>query len=87
MTIKYNKNYNYNAVLYESAFSGVGILSPTHHDYEDLFADMYVKVVDFIENKTSRVCTCKVHENEKNQLWFRHNNRRYKLDDFAVVPF
>lgn len=87
MTIKYDKKYNYNAVFFETYNSGVGILNPTAHDYEDLFADMYVKVVDFIDSKTSRVCTCKVFENTKNKLYFRHNNRRYKLDDFEVIPY
>lgn len=88
MTIKYeNKNYNYNGILFETFASGVGILNPTAHDYEDLYADMYVKVVDFIGEKTSRVCTCKVFENAKQKLCFRHNNRIYKLDDFERVAF
>lgn len=94
MTIKYEKQYQYSAVAFDGYDCGIGILNPTEHNYEDLFADMYVKVVDFIGKKTSRICTCKLHStcksaisNGAEKLFFRHNNRRYYLDDFERVPF
>ena len=80
-------SYEYSAVLSENFVSGVGILNPTAHNYEDLYADMYVKVVDFDRDKTGRVCTCKVHENSKQELHFKHNNKIYKLNDFEVIHY
>lgn len=79
------------AALPTSAFSGVGILCPEEHNYNDLFADMYVKVVDYYtsdgKDLYSRISTCKLRQRSSNpeSLYFTHNNRRYNLDDFMRV--
>ena len=81
----YKKQYTFSAFYTELYYCGIGILDPTTYNYEDLFADGFIKVVDEIVNNgvvySSRVCTCKVHFiGEK--TYFYHRNKRYYLDDF-----
>lgn len=69
---------------------GVGVLDPTFHEYEDAYADGYVKVTDYrvrydMEKSTyieehSRITTCKVNESSRG-LFFTHKGKRYYLDD------
>lgn len=61
--------------------SGVAILDPTYHNYEDAFADMYVKAVYYHMDGATRATFCKVRESSKG-LYFVKFGRRYYLDDF-----
>lgn len=79
------------AVASDTYSSGIGILCPTYHNYEDQFADMYVKVVDYYtsdgKDLYSQISTCKLHTSasDPERMYFRHHNRRYYLDDFIRV--
>lgn len=82
----YEKKRTFCATSPDSFSSGVGILDPTTHDYCDAYADGYLKVVDWYcsggVEYTSRVCWCKVYWNKDDKPYFRHNGRRYWLDEF-----
>ena len=70
----------------DSFSSGIGILDPTTYNYEDQYADGVLKVVDWYYSDgveyTSKICNCKVYYDMQGGARFRHNGRRYKLNDF-----
>ena len=61
--------------------SGIAVLSPSYHDYENAYADMYVKAVFYAGDGATRATYCKVRENSKG-LYFVKFGRRYYLHDF-----
>lgn len=87
----YKRDYRLSALYAESAFSGVGILDPTTHNYCDLFANGVLKVVDeYCDNGNvlhSRVCNCKVHYTSQDRAYIVHTRRRYYLDEFLRSNF
>ena len=83
----YNKKRTFCAITTELYYCGVGILDPTAHNYEDAYADGFLQVCDFYTQVdgtelTSRVCWCKVNYYKGLKPYFRHNGRRYWLDEF-----
>lgn len=60
--------------------SGIAVLDPTYHDYEDAWASMYVKVVFYSGYYATRATFCKVRASSKG-LYFVKFGRRYYLDD------
>ena len=60
---------------------GIAVLSPTYHDYENAFADMYVKTVFYAGSTASNIATNKVKEDKQGRLYFVKFGRRYYLDD------
>lgn len=82
----YEKKRVFCAVSPDSFFSGVGVLDPTTYNYEDEYANGVLQVCDFycsggIEY-SGRICHCKVYYNNAGKPYFRHNGRRYWLNDF-----
>ena len=67
----------------DSNFSGIEVLDPAVHDYEDTYADGILKVVDYYEGMTGphygRVCTCKIHWSTRDYIV--HNGRRIHMDE------
>lgn len=61
--------------------TGIAILDPTYHNYEDAFVDGFVKAVFYSGFGATRATFCKIRESSKG-LYFVKFGRRYYLDDF-----
>lgn len=82
----YKRQYVLMAFYSELYYCGVGILDPTTYNYENLYANGYVKIIDEIvkdkETYSTRISTCKVRWNYKDKAYIIHNKQRLYLEDF-----
>lgn len=67
--------------------SGIAILDPTAENYEDAFADMYVKCIAFNGEEQTRPTWHKLHENKAGDLYFTKYGRRYYLKDMQRCTY
>lgn len=61
--------------------SGIAILDPTAEDYEDEFADGYVKCIAFNGEEQTRPTWHKVNYDHNGEAYFTKYHRRYYLDE------
>lgn len=63
-------------------YDGIGILDPTAHEYEDAYADGYVKTVFFDDKKATHPVWNKVHYTKNGDPFIRKYGKRYMLNAF-----
>ena len=78
--------------MYWEAFtmdSGIAILSPTYHNYEDAFADMRVKAVLYRWHQgegcyeITKPVFSQLHEDKNGKLYFYKFRNKYYLDNMV----